>query len=98
MRYLYRYVITHIAPVWYGVGLELFETDSGDESQLDALKAENLSDTERATRMLRHWLKKTANASWNDVLEALRRPNIGLSTTAQEIEEMFSESTYVVIV
>ena len=93
MRYLNRYVITPIAPIWYDVGLELFEIDSGDEGQLNALKAEqNLSDKERARRMLTHWLQKKTDASWNNLLEVLRLPIIGLSATASEIEEMFSES------
>ena len=93
MRYLYRHVITHIAPIWYDIGLELFEIDSADEVQLDALKAEqNTNDKERATKMLRDWLQKKANASWNELLRVLRLPHIGLSTRAHDIEGMFPES------
>ena len=93
MRYLNRYVIAQIAPVWYDVGLELFETEREDETRLNTLKAEqHLTDIERARRMLTLWLERKSNASWNDLLEALRMPIIGLSTTAHEIEGMFSES------
>lgn len=94
MRYLNRHVITHIAPngIWYDIGLELFEADTEDEVQLEALKAENVSDKERARRMLTQWLQKKTDASWYSLLTVLRLSHIGLFATAHEIEERFSES------
>ena len=94
MRYLNRHVITHIAPVWYDVGLELFEAKQDDEMQLEGIKAETgLSDRERATTMLKLWLQKNPDASWNDLLEALKSSSVGLQSTARTIEEMLlSES------
>ena len=84
-----RYVVTPIAPIWYNVGLELLKAEGEDEMQLDAIKANHEpNEKARATKMLKFWLQKKTDASWNDLIEALRVPTIGLCTLALEIENM----------
>lgn len=88
-RYLNRYVVTPIAPIWYNVGLELLKAEEEDELQLDAIKANHEPcEKARATKMLKFWLQKKTDASWNDLIETLRVPTIGLCTLALEIEKM----------
>ena len=92
-KYLNRYVVIYVASKWYDVGLELMEIE--DEFELDALKAEQ-NDIECAKKMLKCWLEKKPNASWNDLIEVFRAPHIGLHTLAFEIEGKLSESMYTV--
>ena len=59
-----------------------------DEEKLNPIKAEDLNNKERTQRMLKCWLDMKPKASWNDLLKALRIPNIGLDAIASEIEGM----------
>ena len=69
------------------MGIELL--DSNDVEELDIIEAECPTDHKKCcTRMFSLWLKKQPTASWNQLLEALRQPNIGLSTLATKIEEI----------
>ena len=96
-KYLNRHVVVPIAPKWYDVGLELMEIE--DEKELDAIQAEQSinSDKERAKKMLKLWLDKNIDASWNDLLKALKMPTIGLNAIALEIQNLLvPESTFLV--
>ena len=85
IRYLHRHVVIPIAPKWYDVGLELM--DINDEKELDVIKAESsLEDTERTKRMLKRWLDKKHNASWNDLIKVFKIRSIGFQALAYEIE------------
>ena len=98
-KYLNRHVVIPITPKWYDVGLELMEIE--DEKELDAIQAEQSinSDKERAKKMLKFWLDKNIDASWNDLLKALKMSTIGLNATALEIQNLLvPESMFVVIV
>ena len=98
-KYLNRHVVTPIASKWYDVGLELMEVE--DERELDTIQAEpTLKDNmERAKRMLKHWLDRKPDASWNDLLNALKISAIGLNTTSLEIEGLLlPESMFLVMV
>ena len=84
-----------IAQVWFEVGLELIEAEREDELHLEMIVTEQPNDKRRATKMLQFWLEKKPDASWKDLIETLRISNIGLHTTAREIEGMlFPESMH----
>ena len=88
-KYLHRYVVIPVASKWHDIGLELM--DIGDEHELDVLEAEN--DTERAKKMFKRWLEKKPDASWSDLIKALKMQHIGLCTLAYDIEgKLLSES------
>ena len=86
LKYLNRHVIIPIASKWYEVGLELMEVE--DENELDTIQDEpSVKDNvERTKRMFKHWRNRKPDATWNDLLEALKSPAIGLNTIALEIE------------
>ena len=87
MRYLSRYVIPRITSVWLEVGYEIFGTERDDELQLNTIKTESgSSNKECAGKMLNCWLDKKPDASWNDLINALKI--IGLQSAAYEIEAM----------
>ena len=87
MKYLNRHIVANIAACWQDVGYELLETEREDEIQLNTIKSEpSLGNKERARKMLTLWLDKKPDASWNDLIRALRVPSIGLYTIALDIK------------
>ena len=93
-KYLYKYVKPDIVNKWYEIGVDLF--DVGDEAVLDSIQENNPKDADRcAVEMLKLWLARKSEASWDQLLETLREPNIRLDALATKIEEMLSKGTYV---
>ena len=91
LKYLNRHVRQSVGLKWHDLGIELL--DSSDVEDLDKIEAEYKQDIEKCcTRMLRLWLQKQPTASWNQLIEALREPHIGLHTLATKIEHMLLQS------
>ena len=89
LKYLYRYVKTNITAKWYDIGVELFDVE--DESVLDTIKINYPGDSEKcAGEMLRLWLEKKPDATWNQLIQTFREPNIKLVTLASKIESLLS--------
>ena len=87
LKYLYAHVRGNIANDWYDVGVALL--DPGDEVALDTISKDHPGDSEKcAAKMLKLWLDRKPEASWGQLLEALREPNIKLNTLAVKIEEI----------
>ena len=60
-----------------------------DEIDLDTLQKECGSNIKKGSKeMLKFWLNRQPKASWNQLIEALKRDHIGLERTAHEIEKM----------
>ena len=73
---------------WRDLGVQLLDPTSGD--MLDIIEKDNQNDVkECCKRMLQKWLKKTPDASWNQLLEALRSPDVELNHLANQIEQEF---------
>ena len=86
LKYLYKYIKTDIANDWYEIGVELF--DVGDEAVLNTVKKSYPGDPNRcAAEMLRLWLARKPEASWNQLLETLREPHIKLKPLLQKLKE-----------
>ena len=76
---------------WHDLGVELLDSD--DVDNLDRIEAEHKSDLDRCcTKMFQLWLSKQPTASWNQLIEAFRQPDIKLHTLATKIEEMLLQS------
>ena len=86
MKYLYQLVRPRIGIKWYDVGLELLGEE--DEKRLFDIKISHNDYEECAVKMLQLWLEKKVDASWNQLIQALRQPNINLSYFASRIENM----------
>ena len=94
LKYLYKYVKPDIGNNWYEIGVELF--DVGDEAVLNTIQENHPKDANRcAAEMLKLWLARKPEASWDQLLETLREPGIKLNPLATKIEEMLSKGTYV---
>ena len=87
LRFLNRYVRGEVVLKWHDLGTELL--DSEDVGKLDTIEADNPSDHDKCcVKMFKLWLRKQPTASWNQLIEALRQPDIELHTLATRIEQM----------
>ena len=69
------------------MGIELL--DFSDIEDLKKIKAEYKSECDKCcAEMFMLWLRKQPNASWNQIIEVLQQPNIGLHTLAAKIKQM----------
>ena len=90
LRYLNKYVKADIAPKWHDIGVELLDVE--DVPVLNTIKSNHPRDVDNCTtEMLQLWLARKPEASWGQLLEAFRQPNIKLNALAVRIEGMLSE-------
>ena len=87
LRFLNRYVRVSVGLKWHDLGIELL--DFSDVEMLDTIEADHPSDHDKCcVKMFKLWLRKQPSASWNQLIEALRQPDIELHTLATRIEQM----------
>ena len=89
MKYLNRHVVPEVAAacayqpdVWRTLGIELLGEDG--VTQLDVIKANNSDVTKCSLAMLTLWRQQKIDASWSQLIEALKR--LKLNRVAAEIE------------
>ena len=69
--------------------------DVEDEPVLDGIKADHPGDANKcAAEMLRLWLNRKPDASWNQLIQAFRASKIKLEALASKIEEMLSKGMW----
>lgn len=86
-------MIPQVAPRWYELGIKLLHDDQ--ISHLDVIKANHYNDQLKScAEMFWYWLNVQPNASWQQLIEALKSRAIELHTVAADIEKMFT-GTYV---
>ena len=75
---------------WRDLGIQLLDPTSGD--MLDIIEKECQNDVkECCMRVLQKWLDRIPDASWNQVLAALRTPPVELNNLANQIEQKLNE-------
>ena len=88
MRYLNRYVRGPVGSKWFYLGIELLHCDD-DADELDKIKSNNPLDLDGCcSEMFQLWLKRQSNASWNQLIKALRQPGIKLEVLASKVEQL----------
>ena len=86
---LLDYVIPHVTPCWYKLGVKLLNEEQ--ESHLDIIESNRAGDNETCCLdMFRYWLSTNADASWKQLMEALRSPGVKLPVVAADIEKMLT--------
>ena len=86
---LLDHVVPHVTPWWYVLGLKLLKKDQ--EIQLDIIKSNHAGDNQMCCmEMFWYWLSTTPDASWQQLVEALRSPVVKLPVVAADIEKMFT--------
>ena len=85
LRYLNKYVRKDTSHMWHDLGLELLEQE--DEGMLNEIEVNYPSDvTKRCKEMFCLWLDRCPNATWNQLIQALKE--VGLNNLAAKIEGM----------
>ena len=80
-------MIQRVTTHWRSIGTELL-TKKYDTSKLGNIKESNPNNHEQCCReMFDHWLDKYENATWNDLLKALRSTAVGLNAVASDVEK-----------
>ena len=78
-------IISAIGPKWYELGIALLDEDQ--LMQLKTIKSNNNNEVARCcTEMLMYWLETDSNATWNDLVEALKSPGVELNSVATMVE------------
>ena len=77
------------AEQWFDIGLELLEPE--DEPQLRIVRSSKLGTIECCAEMLELWIDRQANATWNQLIKALRAPGIEMYSVASTIKNMLIE-------
>ena len=87
LKYL-RCVRDLIANRWYDIGLELLEQK--DEKAVNIIKKNNAGNiTECCIEMLELWLNRQSNATWNQLIDALKAPGIELNMQHLKLKECY---------
>ena len=85
LKLLNKHVRKDISFKWYDLGLELLEQE--DEEKLYKIKCNNPSNVDECcTEMFQLWLRKCTNATWNQLIQALKE--VELNNLAAKIDGM----------
>ena len=96
-KYLNRYIVNEVAAacayhpnVWRDLGIELLGQDG--RAGLDVIKANHSDDvTKCCSAMLTLWRQRQTNASWSQLIEAMKQ--LKLIRVATEVEKLLKSST-----
>ena len=84
-------VVPYVTPRWYVLGLKLLEENQ--ETQLDVIKLNHAGDNQMCCmEMFWYWLGTNTDATWRQLVEALRSPVVKLPVVAADIEKMLTGS------
>ena len=87
LRDLHDHVVPKVAHKWRDLGVQLFRSDQ--QETLDIIKSNHPQDAEECCkRVLKKWLDTTAEATWDQLITALRSPSIELDYLSTQIEYM----------
>ena len=92
MKDLYNHVIPIIAPKWCDLSIQLLR----DTRHVEQIKSNSSGNVEKcAAMMFELWLQKKSDASWNELIAALR--NIELLAVAHMIKSMLYKGMYLLM-
>ena len=90
LKDLHNHVVQGVASKWRDLGVQLLDPDS--ENMLVIIERNHPQDVIECCKcVLRKWLDTKSDASWNQLLEALRSPSLQLNYLSDEIEHKFKE-------
>ena len=73
---------------WQELGVELLDNER--VGQLGIIRANNNNDVSRCcSEMFSYWLKAYPNASWYELIAALRAPGVDMSGVAATVKKTF---------
>ena len=88
LRDLHDHVVNRVADKWRDLGVQLLPR-LGQERMLDIIAADHPHDVvSYCKRVLEKWLDTSTDATWNELIRALRSPSIQLHYFAGQLEQM----------
>ena len=85
LKLLNKHVRKDVSSKWHDLGLELLEQE--DEEKLNEIETNNPNDVSKCCKeMFQLWLRKCTNATWNQLIQALKM--VELNNLAVKIEGM----------
>ena len=86
LKDLHNILIPKIADDWYGIGIQLF--NNSQLPKLEEIRTTYSNDHRGGcVEMLRYWLQITPEATWDDLIHALRKPGLELFSIADYVEK-----------
>ena len=84
---LLTHVVTPVSAHWYDLGVTLLKEEQ--ESHLDVIKADHGSDKKTCCKeMFWYWLDTNTEASWQQLIDALRSPAVELPVVAANLKQI----------
>ena len=81
--------VAQLAPTWYELGVKLIE-----EIRLTMIKVNYGGDKQKCClTMLQYWKETHPEATWHDLVTALKSPGVELTAVASDIEKKFTGKT-----
>ena len=81
------HVVPHVISHWYELGVKLLKEDQ--EAHLDTIKSNHSSDNKKCCiEMFWYWLSTNTNATWKQLIYALRSPAVELPVVAANLEKI----------
>ena len=81
-------VIAGVGTKWYELGRELLDEDQ--LTQLDVIKTNHNEVNRCCAEVILFWLRSHSNATWQDLIEALKAPGVELNELAAVVENQCS--------
>ena len=85
LKMLQRHVIPRVASKWFQLGLELF--DEKEEHLLNNIESMQKENVDKCLEMFRLWSMTYSDATWSQIVEALKSPGVYLAAVADELEK-----------
>ena len=86
LKLLNKLVKRSVTTKWYDLGVELLAEE--DVQALNEIQRNNPRDVSTCcTKMFQLWLERQPDASWSQLIQALREPNIEMNGLANTIEQ-----------
>lgn len=90
LKDLYNYVVHGVAKNWRDLGVQLL--DPSTESMLGIIEKNHPQDVIGCCKsMFQYWLDTRLDASWSQLLVALRSPCVQLNCLAEQIEHKLTK-------
>ena len=87
LKDLYNHVAGNVAAKWKELGVQLLRCDQ--TNQLDVIAANHPQNVvSRCQCVFENWLQTNVDATWNQLIEALKSPGIQLDYFAGKLEQM----------
>ena len=85
---LLDHVIPNVTSRWYILGVKLLKDQ---DSHLDVIESNHAGDNEKCCmKMFWYWLNTNTDATWLQIIDALRSPAVKLPAVAADLEKMLT--------